>query len=145
MNLPDIVEAIKVRLEDVDGVRPFAYPPDSISPGQGDVVIIAPAPQLIEYHEAFNGGLADFKLTLEVWVQMTSERSAFGRIYSLLSSGTGEPRSIIDVLMSGDRTYGGVCSHVVVEDASNVRAENTAEGARYLTAEIGCHVLVGRT
>ena len=143
MNLPDIVEAIKVRLEDVDGVRPYAYQLDTIPAGQGDVVMVTPAPTLIDYQQALKGGLAYVNLTLLVFIQMTDPRSAYLRLYELASSGTGESRSLIDALMIGDRTFGGVQGDVVVDDLSNVRGEQF-DGGRYLTAEIGVRVLVGR-
>ena len=143
MNLPEIMEAIAERLKDVDGVRPFPFQLDSIPAGQGDVVMVAPAPTLIDYQQAMRGGLAYVNLSLLLLIQMTEPRAAFGRLNELASSGTGETRSITDALMTGDRTFGGVCGDIVVDDLSNVRAEQV-DSARYLTAEIGVRVLVGR-
>lgn len=143
MNVPEIMEAIAERLKDVDGVRPFPYQLDNVPAGQGDVVMVTPSPTLIDYQQAMRGGLAYVNLSLLLFVQMTSERAAFGRLNDLASSGTGEARSIIDVLMEGDRTFGGVCGDIVVDDLTNVRAE-VVDGARYLTAEFGLRVLVGR-
>ena len=143
MNLPEIMEAIAERLKDVDGVRPFPFQLDSIPAGQGDVVMVAPAPTLIDYQQAMSRGLAFVDLSLVVFIQMTEPRAAFGRLNELASSGTGEARSIIDALMESDRTFGGVCADIVLQDLSNVRAEQ-GDGARYLTAEFGVRVYVGR-
>lgn len=144
MNLPDVMEAIAERLRDIDGVRPYAYPLDSIPAGQGDVVMVTPAATLVNYFQAMKGGLAFVDLALVLHVQMSSDRAAFQRLNDLASSGTGETRSIIDALMLGDRTFGGVCGDIVLQDLSNVRSEIVADGARYLTAEFNVRVYVGR-
>lgn len=143
MNLPEIMEAIAERLKDIDGVRPYAYPLDTIPAGQGDVVMVTPSANLVSYFEAMRGGLAYIDLTLILYVQMTSERAAFGRLNELASSGTGEARSIIDALMLTDRTLGGVCGDIVLQDLTNVRAEQF-DGGRYLAAEFNLRVFTGR-
>jgi hypothetical protein len=144
MNLVDICEAIAERLRDVDGLRPEAYQLDSPPAGNGDVIMVTPGPTLVEFQRAMSGGLAYVNLSLLVFIQMTDTRSAFLRLNDLMSSGTGETRSVIDALMLGDRTFGGVCGDIVVDDVSNVRAEIVADGARYLTAEFNVRVFVGR-
>lgn len=146
MILADIREAIAERVATVPGVRAIPYPPDSIPTGTGVVVIVQPDGTYVDYHQAFARGLAVVNVTLTPWVQFTDARSAFGRMDALLSSSSSNAdQSLIDALMTVDRTLGGVCSDVIVDNASNLRAETVADGARYLCADISMRVMVGRT
>ena len=146
MILADIREAIADRLSTVEGVRAIAYPPDQIPTGTGVVVIVQPDATYIDYHEAFARGLAIVNFTLTPWVQMTSDRAAFARLDALLSSSSVDAhQSLIDALMTTDRTLGGVCADLIVDTASNVRAELIADGARYLCCDLSMRVMVGRT
>lgn len=145
MNLADIRAAISARLDGVSGVRSFAYPPDSIPAGIATVAVVKPAGTYCDYQEAFAGGLAMVHLTVELWVAAADVRSAMDRLDAVCSSGSLESQSIIDSLMGSDRTLGGVCSDLVVDDVSGVRVEIASDGARYVLAELGVRVLVGRT
>lgn len=145
MILADIREAIAERLATVPGVRAIAYPPDQIPTGTGVVVIVQQDGTYVDYHESFARGLAIVNVTLTPWVQMTSERAAFGRLDALLSSSSSNAeQSLIDALMGTDRTLGGVCADIIVDTASNVRAESIADGTRYLCADLSMRVMVGR-
>lgn len=145
MILADIREAIAERLATVPGVRAIAYPPDQIPTGTGTVVVVQQDGTYVDYHQAFAKGLAIVNVTLTPWVQMTSERAAFGRLDALLSSSSSNAeQSLIDALMTTDRTLGGVCADIIVDTASNVRAESIADGTRYLCADLSMRVMVGR-
>lgn len=144
MNLSEIKAAIADRLKDIDGLRPFAYPIEEPPAGAGDVVAVRDSEPYIDYQQSFKGGLAFVFLTLRLYVQASDLRSAYLRRDALASSGTGEARSIIDALMLTDRTFGGLCSDVVVLDADNVELDSATGGVRYLTTDIGLRVLVGR-
>lgn len=146
MNLGNIRENLMVWLADVPGARPFAYRPDSVPAGAGDVVIVREGEPYVDYHEAFAGGLAIVNLVFEVWLQFTNNRSATARLDELMSSGAGEARSLIDSLMYGheDRTLGGECADFVVDGVSNIRVELAAE-ARYLVADFDLRVFARRS
>ena len=145
MRLADIREAVAERVATVSGVRAVAYAPDQIPAGAASVVIVTPGAPYIDYHEAFAGGLAVVNLTLSPWVQLVEPRAAMARLDELLSSGVGASSSLIDALMGSDRTLGGVCADLIVDDASNVRGEQSVDGARYLSCDLSLRVLVRRT
>lgn len=144
MNLTDIKAAIAERLKDVDGVRPYVYPIEEPPAGVGDVVAVRDDEPYIDYQQSFKGGLAYVFLVLRLHVQASDLRSAYLRRDALLSSGTGEARSIIDALMLGDRTLGGACGDIVVDRVDNIDLDSLTTGTRALTADIGLRVLVGR-
>lgn len=145
MNLADLRVALADRISTIPNVQGIAYPPDAIAAGNNSWVSVAPSQDYIDFHTAFAKGLAIVRFVLTVWVPMNDPRSAFNRVDALLSSGTGEAKSLIDALMDEDRTYGGLCSDVVVDQASNVRAELGQSEARYLCADVDLRVYVGRT
>ncbi len=144
MDLRAIREAVAERLSTVPGVRPAAFPPDSISSGGATLVVLAPAETYVNYQEAFAKGLAVVRLVVSPYIPMADPRSAFNELDALLSSGTGESRSLIDALMDTDRSLGAVVGDVVLESVENVQALTVAEGARYLTADLQFRILVGR-
>lgn len=144
MNLADIREGIAARLAEVPGVRSVAHPPDSIPTGAATVVTVEPDSTYVDYAQAFAKGLASVRLTATLWIQAADLRAAFGRLDALLSSGSGEGQSLVDALMDRDRTFGGVCHDIVVDQASSIRTESLADGARYLCADLSIRVLVGR-
>lgn len=145
MNLQSIREAIATRIDSLTGVRASAFPPDGISTGQATLVAVAPGDPWIDFHEAFAKGLAVVRWTLSPYIAMVSDRAAFAELDALCSSGTGITRSLIDQIMGSDRTLGGVCADVVVDEAVNPQVLTVADGARYLTCDINLRVLVGRT
>jgi hypothetical protein len=144
VNLADLRVALADRISTIPNTQGIAYPADQIAAGNNTWITIAPAQDYIDFHEAFAGGLAYVRYTLTVWVPMVDARSAFNRVDALLSSGTGEAKSLIDALMNEDRTYGGLSFDVVVDTASNIRAEMGQGEARYLCADVDLRVLVGR-
>jgi hypothetical protein len=145
MDLRAIREGLAERLATVPGVRVEAFPPDQVNPGNAALLVVAMGETYVDYHQAFAQGLAIVNVILSPYLPMVSPRSAFASLDELLSSGTGQTRSLIDALMGTDRTLGGVCSDLVVDEASNVQALNVADGARYLTCDIAVRILVGRT
>lgn len=145
MDLRAIREAVAERVAQVPAVRVAAFPPDQVNPGNNALVVVAPGETYVDYHQAFNKGLAIVNLVLSPYVPMTDPRTAFATLDEILSSGASEPRSLIDTLMDTDRTLGGVCADLVVDEVSNVQSLTVAEGARYLTADIALRIMVGRS
>jgi hypothetical protein len=144
MNISDIRVGLADLLNTIPDVQALAFPPDQIPAGNNTVIVVAPAAEYIDYHEAFAGGLAIVRFTLTPYIQMVDPRSAFNRLDALISSGTGEPKSIIDFLMAKPRTLDGACFDMVVDSVSNVSADISTDAARYLTATIELRVYAGR-
>jgi hypothetical protein len=144
VNLTDIREAVAQRLSTVPGVRPIAYPADSIPTGSATVVTVQPDSGWVDYHEAFAKGLGITRLQLTAWVQASDMRAAMGRLDALASSGSGCDSSLADALMDRDRTLGGVCHDLVVDNVSGPRSELLADGARYLCADWSVRIYAGR-
>lgn len=146
MILSGIREALADRVSDVPGCRGIPYPPDSIPTGNAVAVTVTPDSTYVDYHRAFVGGLAYVNLTVTVWVPAADMRSAMNRLDVLLSSGSeADAGSLIDTLMSVDRSLGGLIDDLVVDNATNVRAEMLADGVRYLCADLSLRIMVRRT
>lgn len=146
MDLTAIREGLATAIDAVPGLQVFAFPPDQVPVGNAPVaVVMHPAGVFVDYHEAFNKGLATVNFTVVVYVQYVATKYAFAAMESFCSSGTGETASIIDTVMDGDRTLGGVCSDLVFDRVSNIIVATNTDGIRYLTAELDVRVLATRT
>lgn len=144
MNVTDIRRAVADALSTVEGLRVFAYEPDSVPTGDADVAYVTHADEGISYQEAFHGGLAMIGLAVELSVQMSSERSATERMDALLSSGAGETRSVIDAL-GVNRTLGGLTGGLVVVSASRPTSDGDAIAAqRRLNCSLLVRIPIGR-
>lgn len=144
--LSGIREALADRISDVSGCRGIPYPPDSIPTGNAVAVTVQPDSTYVDYHRAFVGGLAYVNITITPFVPAADMRSAMSRLDVLLSSGSeADNGSLIDGLMGSDRSLGGLIDDLVVDNATNVRAEMLADGARYLCADLSLRIMVRRT
>lgn len=141
MNLSELATAVKDLIEDsVPNVRAFDYRPDQLPVGTADAVFL----QLdsIKYQEAFNNGLALVYFMATVTVPYSDARSGHLRMMDLLSSGTGETRSIIDAVMEA-RLSAGPLSGMCVDEMTDFRVENDGE-ARRLVCDLTMRVPAGR-
>lgn len=148
MDLRAIREAVADRLGTLPGVRAFAYPPDQTPTGVNVAVVVSPGESYVQWHESFKGAnkLGMVGLTVTAYVQMTDPRSAWATLDELLSTGAAHPRSMVDVLMyADDKTLGGVCEAVGVDDVTNVQVLTVAEGVRYLTADLPVTIFARRS
>jgi hypothetical protein len=148
MDLRAIREAVAERLATVPGVRAFAYPPDQTPTGTAVAVVVAPGENYVQWHESFKGSnkLGMVGLIVTPYVQMSDARSAWATLDELLSTGSAHPRSIVDALLyADDKTLGGVCETVGVDDVTNVQVLTVAEGARYLTADLPVTIYARRS
>lgn len=142
MNLSELATAVKDLIEDsVPNIRAFDYQPDQLPVGVADAVYL----QLdsIRYQEAFKAGLALVYFRATVTVPYTDARSGHLRMMDLLSSGTGETRSVIDAVMEARLStgpLGGMC----VDEMSDFRVENDGE-ARRLVCDLTMRIPAGRT
>lgn len=125
---------------DVPSLAVLPYPPDQIPAGVADFAYVEV--DGVDYWEAFSNGLAFLRLQLTVNVQLVDPRSAHTRIRDLLSSGTGETRSIIDAVMA-DRTVGGLTGGMIVDTATRPHVESDGEQRR-LVSELTMRIPIGR-
>lgn len=144
MDLQAVREAVDTRLATITTTRTFPFPPDQVPAGNATVIVITPADVYVSYQEAFAKGLAVIRLVISPWIPYADPRSAFNRLDELLSSGTGETRSIIDKLMDTDRTLSGAIGDVVLESVTGVRVVQSPDNVRYLTADLNVRILTGR-
>lgn len=141
MNLSDLATAICDAITDtVPTVRVEPHQPDQLPVGVADAVFLSLSN--VDYQEAFSNGLAMVEYTATVVVPAQDMRSAHLRMMDLLSSGTGESRSIIDAVMDA-RTLGGLTGGLCVDRMSDLRVENDGE-ARRLVCDLTMRIPAGR-
>lgn len=146
MDLTAIREGLATAVDAVPSLQVFAFPPDQVPVGNTPVAVITPGSGMyVDYNQAFNKGLGTVMFTVVLYVQYVAPKYAFAALEAFCSSGTGETNSIIDTVMDGDRTLGGVCSDLVFDRVSNIIVVTNAEGVRYLSAELDVRVLAART
>jgi hypothetical protein len=139
VNILDICVAVRDVLNTIPGVRAYETRRDNFATSTGDgltAVMVVPGDPLVDYlgggtmTGATRGGLCTLRLMLQVRVPRVDEVSAQKRVYELVSTGTGEARSIYDTLRPGDlqQTLGGLVDDIVplsvrvgiVEEQDNV-------------------------
>ncbi len=98
MNLSEIAAEVAARLDTIDGLNAFAYPPGSLHPPAA--VVLNPAPGDIQYDQTYGRGMDRITLPLIVIAGRASERAANEAI-RLYCDGDGA-RSIKQVLEFGD-------------------------------------------
>ena len=146
MNLTSIREALAAAVDTVPNLQVSAFPLDQIPVGNTPVAVIIPgAGSYVDYNQASNKGLATVTFTVIVYVQYAAPKYSFAAMEAFISSGTGMTSSIVDAVMDGDRTLGGVCSDLVFDRVSNIIVATNTDGVRYLTAELDVRVLAART
>jgi hypothetical protein len=145
VNITTVRQAVAETLAGVTGLRPYAYDPDTIPAGDADVAVVHIDDEGIDYYEAFRGGTALLYLSVELSVPMSSDRAATERMDSLLSSGAGASRSVIDALQK-NRTLGGLTGGFVVRSASKPFVVGDAVGgnSRRLNATLHLTIPIGR-
>lgn len=145
MNIGAVRQTVAETLANVSGLRPYAYAPDSIPAGDADVAMVEIDDGGVDYQQAFRGGTAFLYLSVELSVPMSSERAATERMDGLLSSGSGNSRSVIDVLQA-NRTLGGLTGGFVVTTASKPYVVGDAAGgnSRRLNATLHLTIPIGR-
>lgn len=104
MNVAEIRDGLKRRVETVQGLRAYDKVPEK---PEVPCVVVAPDEPFISYLEAMAGGMTRLNFQLVLLVQRGNDRSAQDALDAYLSAGTSEPLSIFDALMA-DRTLGGL-------------------------------------
>lgn len=144
MNLTAIRTALAALVNTVPAVRAYAEAPDQVATSSGGstaVCVLPGDPYIEDYHETMGRGLATARFRLAVICQRADLEAAQRRVDELLSSGTGETRSLIDVLQSNTATVDW--HHVHVTSATGVGLREWA-GVEYFGADLEVVVRAGR-
>lgn len=107
-------------------------------------LVVAPDDPFVTYQDAMAGGLATLHFDLVLLVQRGDDRAAQNALDALLSSGTGETKSIIDTLMA-NRTLGIEGVSLVVQQVTDYGAKVEIAESTYGQAVIKCQVNTPRT
>lgn len=145
MNLTAIRQGLADLCDTVPGVRAYAEFPDTVatsSSGQTAVVVVPGDPYVEDYVEVMSRGLATARFRVAIVCQRASIEAAQRRVDELLSSGTAESRSLVDVLLT-NTPLDGVWHHVYVESATGV-GDRTVGDVDYFGADLNVVVRAGR-
>lgn len=138
MDVTAVFEGLATAADTIDGLRCFAYVPDSIPPPA-----FFPAELDINYEQTFRGGLEAWVVTCRVLVSRADERAGQKRLQGLLSR-TGE--TSIKAALEATRTpasgaLGGACHDVHVRKATGYGYYEHPAGTFYLGAEFEVFII----
>lgn len=98
MNLADVMDQVAERLDTVEGLRCYAFPPDSITPP----VALVDYPEAYDYDATYGRGMD--RITLPVWLVVGRPAAAATRdLLGAYADGSGA-RSVKAVLEAGTYT-----------------------------------------
>lgn len=97
MNLADVMEEVAARLDTIDGLRVFAYPPDSLS----EPAAVVSYPDTYEFDGTYGRGMDRMRLPIVVVVGKPTDRSTRDRL-ARYCDGSG-PFSVKAAVESGER------------------------------------------
>jgi hypothetical protein len=130
-NAANLHDAISTALSTVPGLRVADHLPESISPPMAVIQI-----QSVTYHRAMKGGLSEWKYVISVVAGRMGERSAQITLDGWMSwDGSQSIRAAIE----SDRTLGGNCSTLIIEDMITIRPLSIGD-ASYLTCEFNLSI-----
>lgn len=129
MNLQQIRQSLQVQLSTVPTFRAYATPPPKPEP---PCLVVAAGEPFVEYHAAMSRGLVEVRFEVLALVGVAHVESAFARLDSVCSAGTGESASVVDALHA-NRTLDGLVSDVVVRQVGGVTTLDIGD-----TSYLGC-------
>lgn len=100
---------LATRLDTITGLRAFEYVPDSLAP---PAAVIEPLE--VDYHEAMQNGLDQYRAFVLVIVGRMSDRSSQARLDAYVTSSGA---SSVKAALEADKTLGGACSTLMVINA----------------------------
>lgn len=93
MNLADVMQAVADRLDTIDGLRCFGYPPGTVSPPAA----VVSYPDTYTYDETYGRGMDRLKLPVVVVVGKVSDRSARNQLGAYVDgSGTSSVKVVLE-------------------------------------------------
>lgn len=102
MDLENVAAELTTQLDTIEGLRPYGYPPDSISVPSGGGVAVLSLPTDIDFDKTYGRGMDRITWPLLVIVGKVTDRTVPERLYPYLS-GSGAS-SIKAVLEAGSYT-----------------------------------------
>jgi len=127
----EVADGLKTRLATISGLRTFSYQPEQLNQPIGFPVL-----QSVEYHNAMGGGDVRMRFDVVVIVGRYVDRVAHSLLDGYLSySGATSLRAAIE----GDKTLGGVCSTLIIENSTDVGIVAVAEGD---FLQVSCSIVV---
>lgn len=130
-NAANLHDAIATALATVPGLRVADHLPEAVSPPMAVIQI-----QSVTYHRAMKGGSSEWKYVISVVAGRMGERSAQITLDGWMSwDGSQSIRAAIEA----DRTLGGNCSTLIIEDMITIRPLSIGD-ASYLTCEFNLSI-----
>jgi hypothetical protein len=130
-NAANLHDAIATALATVPGLRVADHLPEAVSPPMAVIQI-----QSVTYHRAMKGGSSEWKYVISVVAGRMGERSAQITLDGWMSwDGSQSIRAAIE----SDRTLGGNCSTLIIEDMITIRPLSIGD-ASYLTCEFNLSI-----
>jgi hypothetical protein len=131
LDLPAIMEGLSTALGSIDGLRSFAYPPDSVSPPAAVVTL----PE-VDFDSTMARGSDRLEIVVAVLAGRVSERSAVPLLAGYMS---GSGSSSVKAAIEADVTLGGVAhsTRVLTADPRPM----TVGSVEYFGAEFNVEVI----
>jgi len=131
MDVNAILAGIATAASSIPGLRTYATPPDSVNPPVFTTVAVDPA-----YHQTF-GTLTAFQITCGVYTSNGDTDAGRKLLFGYLAP-TGA-QSILAAI-EADRTLGGACSTLVVDNVHDGMRLYDINGVQFLGAEFDLRV-----
>jgi hypothetical protein len=117
--ISQVATGLQARLATISGLRAYNYQPEQENPP-----LAYPVLQQVEYHRAFQGGDVVMTWGITAITGRWTDRTAHQLLDGYLSySGATSIRAAIE----GDRTLGGVCKTLILNQAANITALTVAD------------------
>lgn len=139
MKVKAIRDALKEAMQSVDGLRVYDTMPENV---QSPAAVVLPDDPFIEYHSTFGNGVATMHFKVTLLVSRKSARAGQDTLDDLLSSGTGETKSVMDAIEAS--ALGNTVDDAIVEEAVDYGVTEVA-GDSYFKADLKVTALARRT
>ncbi len=131
MILNTVLDALGAAVDNVAGLRVYAYPPDQVAPPAAVVGL-----PVVPFDLTMRGGSDAWEVPVWVIVGKVSDRASRTALCAYVNrSGASSVKAAIEV----DKTLGGTCDSVRVTEAQFTTI--TVAGTEYLAAEITVEVV----
>lgn len=122
--LPQVMDALAVRLDTIEGLRVAAYMADQINPPQAIIGV----PPIDNYHKTFQRGRMELSLSVYVLVSANLDRVG-QQLMASYANPTGS-QSVVTAIY-GDRTLGGTVEDCMVRSFRPLGMEEVGQIGYY--------------
>lgn len=130
MNLADVMDELAARIETIDGLQVFSFPPDNVAVPAAVVTY----PEAYDYDATYSRGSDRLTIPMVVMVGKASDRSSRDQL-SAYADGSGA-RSIKAVVEGVGRSYLNLPGPTVGSASTSDRAETSIPGDMWLAADV---------